>query len=84
MKKVILILSSVILLSCERKVTTIEDGDIVSICVVDSVWCKQSVSTLEFEPTYFYRTTCNNTLITKTYQAYQKGDTIKFVKKNKK
>ena len=84
MKKVILILSSVILLSCERKVTTIEDGDIVSICVVDSVWCKQPVSTLEFEPTYFYRTTCNNTLITKTYQAYQKGDTIKFVKKNKK
>lgn len=81
MKKLFLIISSLFLLSCTDNNMVIEDGDIVSICIVDSVWSKQPISTLEFEPTYYYKTSCNNTLVTRAYQAYQVGDTIKFVKK---
>lgn len=84
MKKTFLILTSLFLLSCETKETKIEKGDIVSICIVDSVWYEQPPSTIEFEGTFYYRTTCGNVLTTKTRQSYLKGDTITFVKKVKK
>lgn len=84
MKKTFLILTSLILLSCETKEKKIEKGDIVSTCVVDSVWYSPPPSTIEFEGTFYYRTTCGNVLTTKTKQSYLKGDTITFVKKVKK
>lgn len=84
MKKTFLILTSLFLLSCETKETKIEKGDIVSTCIVDSVWYEQPPSTIEFEGTFYYRTTCGNVLTTKTRQSYLKGDTITFVKKVKK
>ena len=84
MKKTFLILSCLFLLSCETKEMKIEKGDIVSICIVDSVWLKPSVSTLDFEGKFYYKTSCGNTLVTRGKQYYQKGDTITFVKKVKK
>lgn len=84
MKKIFIILTGLILLSCDTKEMTIEKGDIVSICIVDSVWTKQSLSTLDYEPTFYSKTTCGNILTSKGRQVYQKGDTITFVKKLKK
>lgn len=84
MKKTFLILSCSLLLSCETEKPKIEKGDIVSTCIIDSVWYSPPPSTIEFEGTFYYRTTCGNVLTTKARQSYLKGDTITFVKKVKK
>ena len=62
----------------------IEKGDIVSICIIDSVWFEPSKSTLDFDGKFNYITSCGNKLTTRGKQYYQKGDTITFVKKVKK
>jgi len=84
MKKILLILSCSLILSCETEKPKIEKGDIVSQCIVDSVWYEKPLSTIDFEGKFFYRTSCGNTLTSRMRQSYQKGDTITFVKKLKK
>lgn len=84
MKKILLILSCSLILSCETEKPKIEKGDIVSICIIDSVWFEPSKSTLDFEGKFNYITSCGNKLTTRGKQYYQKGDTITFVKKVKK
>lgn len=84
MKKLILLLSVITLISCSEEKPKIEEGDLVSICVIDSVWIERPVSTIDFEPKFNYRTTCGNVLTSRIRQTYSKGDTITFVKKNKK
>lgn len=84
MKKIFILLTVSFLLSCNKKEMKIEKGDVVSTCVVDSVWVKQPISTLEFEYRYCYSTTCGNKGYTKGRQVYCIGDTILFVKKFKK
>ena len=84
MKKLILLLSVITLISCNEEKPKIEKGDLVSICVIDSIWMKEPMSALEVEPRFYYRTTCGNVLTTRMRQTYSKGDTITFVKKNTK
>lgn len=84
MKKLILLLPFFLLTSCKEEKPKIEKGDLVSICVIDSVWIQRPISTLEIEPKFNYRTTCGNIITSRTRQVYSKGDTITFVKKNVK
>ena len=83
MKKLILLLSVITLISCNEEKPKIEKGDLVSICVIDSIWVKEPITTLEVEPRFYYRTTCGNVLTSRTRQVYSRGDTLTFVKKNK-
>jgi len=84
MKKLILLLPFFLLTSCNEEKPKIEEGDLVSYCVVDSVWIEKPISTLDVEPKFKYRTTCGNILTSRMRQFYSKGDTITFVKKNVK
>lgn len=77
-------LFSVFITSCNGKNHTIEDGDKIVKCVIDSQYSKQPESTLQIDPTYVYITDCGNRITTNRNDVYKIGDTITYVYKKQK
>jgi|688.fasta_scaffold1959394_1 hypothetical protein len=69
--------------SCSEK-PKIEKGDVVVKCIVDSVWVKQSPSTITIHPIHYVKTSCGETHIVNNSRFYHKGDTISYVYKKQK
>jgi hypothetical protein len=84
MKKIIFLSSLLLTLGCSQKPNTIEPGDIVVKCVIDSIDVKQERSSIEVGPYYTYYTDCGEKLTTKNNLIYNIGDTITYVYKRKK
>jgi hypothetical protein len=82
MKKILLGLPF-FLISCQGGYT-IEPGDIVVKCVIDSLDVKPYVSTIEPYPIYTYYTDCGEKIVTRNNQVYHIGDTVTYVYKKKK
>ena len=61
----------------------IEEGDIVTKCVIDTFYVTESPSTIEFGKRYHYSTDCDEFVITKRYDLYDIGDTITFIYKKR-
>ena len=61
----------------------IEEGDIVTKCVIDTFYVTESPSTIEFGKRYHYSTDCDEFVITKGYDLYDIGDTITFIYKKR-
>ena len=81
MNKLILFLS-VLISSCT--LPTIEKGDIVKYCVIDTFYTSESPSTLEYGTRYHYITNCGQTIVTRRNGVYHIGDTITYVIKKPK
>lgn len=81
MKKLILVFS-VLISSCT--LPTIEKGDIVKYCVIDTFYTSESLSTLEYGTKYHYVTNCNQVITTRRNGIYHIGDTITYVIKKPK
>jgi len=84
MKKFLLPLLLFSIIGCGRTPNTIEPGDVVVKCVIDSVDVKQERSTIEVGPYYTYYTDCGEKLTTKNNSVYKIGDTITYVYKRNK
>lgn len=78
-----LLFSTMFLVACNFEQPKIEPGDVVTKCIIDSVWIVPPKSTLDFDLRYYYLTDCGNTLTTYNRQVYKIGDTITYVKKLK-
>jgi hypothetical protein len=61
----------------------IEEGDIVTKCVIDTFYVTESSSTIEFGKRYHYSTDCDEFVITKRNDVYKIGDTITFIYKKR-
>ena len=79
MKKNIWWLFIFLVISCSENETKKYDNCGVIICVVDSIWIKQPISTLDFNIKYYYHTNCNKTITTYNRRVYNIGDTVVYV-----
>jgi len=61
---------------------SIDDGDSIVQCVVDSTWSSGSRSSIQPDPIFYFRTECGNTHCTNKC-IYKVGDTITYVWKKK-
>ncbi len=68
-------------IGCGQTPNTIEPGDTVVKCVIDSIEMKQERSTIEVGPYYTYYTDCGEKITTKNNLVYEVGDTITYVYK---
>lgn len=82
MKKLLLLPTFIFFMGCGER-PKIEKGDLVCKCIIDSISVKQSVSTIEPEPTYIFYTNCNTKLQSYRDDVYHIGDTITYVYKKK-
>jgi hypothetical protein len=78
MKKIIVISSLLLTIGCSQKPNTIEPGDTVVKCVIDSISIQQERSTIEVGPYYTYYTDCGEKITTKNNSVYKIGDTITY------
>lgn len=62
-----------ILISCRPMVNK---NDIQKQCVIDSVYLKETKSTLDFDKIYVYHTDCNFNFHIRNIKSYEVGDTI--------
>ena len=81
MKKILLLSSLLLTIGCSQTPNTIEPGDTVVKCVIDSIEMKQERSTIEVGPYYTYYTDCGEKITTKNNLVYEVGDTITYVYK---
>jgi hypothetical protein len=81
MKKILLVSLLFSVIGCVSNPNTIEKGDVVVKCVIDSIDVKQERSTIEIGPYYTYYTDCGEQLTTKNNMVYKIGDTITYVYK---
>lgn len=84
MKKILGILLLYSIVGCGRTPNTIEPGDTIVKCVIDSIEMKQEHSTIEVGPYYTYHTDCGEKITTKNNLVYKVGDTITYVYKRVK
>ena len=84
MKKFLIPVLLYSIIGCSRTPETIEPGDIVVKCVIDSVEVRTERSTIEYGPYYTYYTDCGERITTKNNLVYNIGDTITYVYKRKK
>ena len=71
-----------IFVSCYKH-PTIEPGDIVKKCVIDTMYITESPSTIEFGKRYNYKTDCDELIMTRRSDVYEIGDTITYVYKRR-
>jgi len=74
---------AIVLSGCSKPDNKIEPGDRVEKCVIVSVKCVNSHSTIEPDPYYHYQTDCGKKIVTKR-NSYKVGDTITYVYKQVK
>lgn len=84
MKKIIFLSLSLLTIGCSQTPNTIEPGDTIVKCVIDSIEMKQERSTIEVGPYYTYHTDCGEKITTKNNLVYKVGDTITYVYKRVK
>jgi hypothetical protein len=75
-RSILTLLFLFLLLSCNQKRENQKNYDVT--CVIDSVYLRPKLSTLDFDNTYVYETNCNLKFFTKNNDIYKKGDTIVF------
>jgi len=66
-----------------KNMPTLEPGDDVVTCIIDSAYIKKPQSVADYKPVYVYHTNCGHNLYTE-HEAYKKGDTITYIYKHMK
>ena len=79
--KILILLSSILLIVSSCSNHKIEPGDKVTKCIITNLYLHEEMSTIEPGPCYIYTTDCGDVLQTRNPNSYDVGDTIFYIHK---